>query len=147
MAAGCYLWRKSNGWISDPAKEITETARLAQKAVKFGRDDAIALAASGSALALVVGNGAAGRAGSSTRITHHRRKQGPRGGAWSRHGQPLHGCESSIQRCVSPASRTYLGYTGGPSMSRDMKRVCGGRDCWNDSYADWICAMARRDLV
>jgi TolB-like protein/class 3 adenylate cyclase len=54
MAAGCYLWRKSNGWMSDPANEIAETARLAQEAVKFGKDDAIALAASGSALALVV---------------------------------------------------------------------------------------------
>jgi hypothetical protein len=54
MAANCYLWRKSNGWMSNPPNEIAETARLAQGAVKFGKDDAIALAASGSALALVV---------------------------------------------------------------------------------------------
>jgi adenylate cyclase len=54
LAAGCYLWRKSNGWMSDVSYEIAETARLAQGAVKFGMDDAIALAASGSALALVV---------------------------------------------------------------------------------------------
>jgi len=54
LAAGCYLWRKSNGWMSDASYEIAETARLAQGAVKFGMDDAIALAASGSALALVV---------------------------------------------------------------------------------------------
>ena len=54
MAAGCYLWRKSNGWMSNAANEIAETARLAQGAMKFGKDDAIALAASGSALALVV---------------------------------------------------------------------------------------------
>jgi TolB-like protein len=54
MAASCYLWRKSNGWMSNAANEIAETARLAQAAMKFGKDDAIALAASGSALALVV---------------------------------------------------------------------------------------------
>jgi TolB-like protein/class 3 adenylate cyclase len=54
MAASCYLWRKSNGWMSNTANEIAETARLARAAVKFGQDDATALAASGSALALVV---------------------------------------------------------------------------------------------
>jgi len=54
MAASCYLWRKSNGWMSNPANEIAEAARLAQRAVEFGKDDATALAASGSALALVV---------------------------------------------------------------------------------------------
>ena len=54
MAASCHLWRKSNGWMSNAANEIAETARLAQGAMKFGKDDAIALAASGSALALVV---------------------------------------------------------------------------------------------
>ncbi len=54
MAANCYLWRKSNGWMSNPADEIAETGRLAQRAVEFGKDDAIALAGSGSALALVV---------------------------------------------------------------------------------------------
>src|SRR5581483_6080706 len=46
LAASCYLWRKSNGWMSDASYEIAETARLAQGAVKFGMDDAIALAAS-----------------------------------------------------------------------------------------------------
>ena len=50
MAASCYLWRKSNGWMSNAANEIAETARLAHGAMKFGKDDAIALAASGSAL-------------------------------------------------------------------------------------------------
>lgn len=54
MAASCYLWRKSNGWMSNQADEIAEAARLAQWAVELGKDDAIALAASGSALALVV---------------------------------------------------------------------------------------------
>jgi tetratricopeptide (TPR) repeat protein len=53
-AALCYLWGKVNGWISDTANEIAEVTRLAQRAVELGKDDAIALAASGWALAYVV---------------------------------------------------------------------------------------------
>jgi TolB-like protein/DNA-binding winged helix-turn-helix (wHTH) protein/Tfp pilus assembly protein PilF len=56
MAAHCYLWRKSSGWMSDPRHEITETARLARRALEFGNDDGMVLAASGSALALVAGD-------------------------------------------------------------------------------------------
>jgi adenylate cyclase len=55
-AALCYLWAKVNGWISDTANEIAEVTRLAQRAVELGKDDAIALAASGWALAYVVGD-------------------------------------------------------------------------------------------
>jgi len=40
----------------DREQEIAETARLARRAVVLGRDDAAALAASGFALALVVGD-------------------------------------------------------------------------------------------
>jgi tetratricopeptide (TPR) repeat protein len=54
MAASCYLWRKSNGWMSNSGNDIAEVRRLAQAAVKFGKTDAAALAASGSAQALVV---------------------------------------------------------------------------------------------
>ena len=53
-AASCYVIAKINGWISDTANEIAEVTRLAQRAVELGKDDAIALAASGYALAYVV---------------------------------------------------------------------------------------------
>ncbi len=53
-AALCYVWAKGNGWISVTANEIAEVTRLAQRAVELGKDDAIALAASGWALAYVV---------------------------------------------------------------------------------------------
>ncbi len=45
---------KINGWISDTANEIAEVTRLAQRAVELGKDDAVALAAGGWALAYVV---------------------------------------------------------------------------------------------
>ena len=50
MAAWCHLWRKANGWMIDRAQEIAEGARLARRAVELGRDDAVALTRSGSAL-------------------------------------------------------------------------------------------------
>ena len=53
-AASCYVLAKINGWISGTANEIAEVTRLAQRAVELGKDDAIALAASGYALAYVV---------------------------------------------------------------------------------------------
>ena len=53
-AAYCYVHAKANGWISVTANEIAEVTRLAQRAVELGKDDAIALAASGWALAFVV---------------------------------------------------------------------------------------------
>jgi tetratricopeptide (TPR) repeat protein len=53
-AASCYAHAKGNGWFSDTANEIAEVTRLAQRAVELGKDDAIALAASGWALAYVV---------------------------------------------------------------------------------------------
>ena len=53
-AASCYVYAKINGWFSDTAKEIAEVTRLAQRAVELGKDDTIALAASGWALAYVV---------------------------------------------------------------------------------------------
>jgi TolB-like protein len=53
-AALCYVMAKNNGWISVTANEIAEVKRLAQRAVELGKDDAIALAASGFALAFNV---------------------------------------------------------------------------------------------
>jgi TolB-like protein/class 3 adenylate cyclase len=53
-AALCYAWGKSSGWMTDPTNEIPEVARLAQRAVELGKDDSIALATSGWALAFVV---------------------------------------------------------------------------------------------
>ena len=43
MAAWCHFWRKVNGWMTDPAREIAEGARLARRAVELGKDDAVAL--------------------------------------------------------------------------------------------------------
>jgi TolB-like protein/class 3 adenylate cyclase len=67
LAALCYNWAKINGWISVTPNEMAEVKRLAQRAVELGKDDAIALAASGFALASVVrdlgvGNGLIDRA-------------------------------------------------------------------------------------
>jgi tetratricopeptide (TPR) repeat protein len=55
MAAWCYVWRKANGWVTDRAKEVAEAERLARRAVALGKDDAVALARGGHALAFVVG--------------------------------------------------------------------------------------------
>ncbi|MCI0366538.1 MAG: hypothetical protein L0219_21965, partial [Phycisphaerales bacterium] len=56
MAAGCYVWRKANGWMTDRLREIPEAARLARRSADLGRDDAVALCWSGVALAYVVGD-------------------------------------------------------------------------------------------
>jgi adenylate cyclase len=61
-AAFCYIIAKTNGWFSDTANEIAEVTRLAQRAVELGKDDAIALADSGYALAYVVRDLEAGAA-------------------------------------------------------------------------------------
>jgi TolB-like protein len=53
-AAFCYVLAKLNGWILVTPSEIAEVTRLAQRAVELGKDDAIALAAGGYALAFVV---------------------------------------------------------------------------------------------
>jgi TolB-like protein len=56
MAAWCYVRRRSDGWMTDRAQEIAETARLARQALQLGRDDAVALSRAGFALAFVVGD-------------------------------------------------------------------------------------------
>jgi adenylate cyclase len=54
MAARCYCLRKVNGWMTDPAQEITETKRLARRAAELGRDDAVALCTAGIGLAYLL---------------------------------------------------------------------------------------------
>ncbi|HKX06712.1 MAG TPA: adenylate/guanylate cyclase domain-containing protein [Stellaceae bacterium] len=54
MAAYCYVMRKVNGWMIDPANETAEAGRLTQRAVELGKDDAVALATGGWAQAYVV---------------------------------------------------------------------------------------------
>lgn len=54
MAARCYVQRKAGGWVTDPDREIAETARLARRAAELGKDDAVALGTAGFALAWVV---------------------------------------------------------------------------------------------
>ena len=56
MAAWCYFWRKVNGWTTDRQHEAAESARLAHRAVELGRDDAVALARGGHALAHLTGD-------------------------------------------------------------------------------------------
>ena len=51
MAAWCVFWRRINGWTTDYAKETAEGARLARAALDLGRNDAVALARGGHALA------------------------------------------------------------------------------------------------
>jgi tetratricopeptide (TPR) repeat protein len=53
-AARCYVQAKGEGWISVTPNEIARVKWLAQRAVELGKDDAIALAASGWALGYVV---------------------------------------------------------------------------------------------
>jgi tetratricopeptide (TPR) repeat protein len=50
FAAWCVFWRKFNGWMNDPEREIEEGARLARRAVELGKNDAIALTRGGHAL-------------------------------------------------------------------------------------------------
>jgi tetratricopeptide (TPR) repeat protein len=56
MAAWCYLWRSAHGWTTDRAEEMAETARLARRVAELGKDDAVALATGGLALAYVTGD-------------------------------------------------------------------------------------------
>jgi TolB-like protein len=56
VAARCYAWRATNGWMVDKSHEIAETSRLCQRAVDLGKDDAVALYTAGHALARVIGD-------------------------------------------------------------------------------------------
>ena len=54
MAAWCYAWRKWDSFMSDRVQETADAEFLARRATELGKDDAVALAAGGYALAFVV---------------------------------------------------------------------------------------------
>ena len=54
MAAWCHSWRKLSRWMTDLEGEVAEGTRLARRAVQFGQNNAVALAASAHALAHLV---------------------------------------------------------------------------------------------
>jgi tetratricopeptide (TPR) repeat protein len=56
MAAWCHFTRKFNGLMIDRVQEIAEGTRLVRRAVELGKDDAVALARSGHALAHLTGD-------------------------------------------------------------------------------------------
>jgi tetratricopeptide (TPR) repeat protein len=56
MASASHFWNKFNGWAIDPKETVAEGARLARRAVELGKDDAVALARGGHALANFVGD-------------------------------------------------------------------------------------------
>jgi TolB-like protein len=61
-AAWSHVWLKVNGWMSDPARQIAEGARLAHRAVELGKNDAVALTRGGHALVHLTGDHHAGLA-------------------------------------------------------------------------------------
>ncbi|WP_225121626.1 winged helix-turn-helix domain-containing protein [Bradyrhizobium sp. BRP22] len=82
LAAGCFVMRKSNGWVVDRAAETVETSRLARLGADLGRADAVALAWSAHALAQIVGDIKAGIA----LIAHALRLNPNLAVAWQRSG-------------------------------------------------------------
>ena len=56
VAAWCYVWSHVNGWTAKHAQEISEIARLARRTAELGKNDAVALAYGGIALARVAGD-------------------------------------------------------------------------------------------
>jgi tetratricopeptide (TPR) repeat protein len=56
MASACLFWTKFNGWVADRSKAMAEGARLAHRAIELGKDDAVALARGGHALANFIGD-------------------------------------------------------------------------------------------
>jgi TolB-like protein/DNA-binding winged helix-turn-helix (wHTH) protein len=55
MAAWCYVWRKINRWMIDPAQEQIDGVRLARCAIELGRDDGVALGCGGWTLGYLRG--------------------------------------------------------------------------------------------
>jgi TolB-like protein len=51
MAAWCQFSRALNGWMTDPAQDVAEATLWARRAVDSGKNDAVALARGGHALA------------------------------------------------------------------------------------------------
>jgi adenylate cyclase len=55
MCAYCYVWRKANGWATDPKQETVLAEQSSRTAARLGFDDAVALCEAGFALAFVAG--------------------------------------------------------------------------------------------
>jgi TolB-like protein/Tfp pilus assembly protein PilF len=55
-AAWCYVWRKTQGWVTSAAHDRIEAIRLARRAVELGKDDAVALSAGGITFAHMAGD-------------------------------------------------------------------------------------------
>ena len=55
MCAYCYVWRKANGWATDPKQEVVLAEQASRTAARLGFDDAVALCQAGFALAFVAG--------------------------------------------------------------------------------------------
>jgi tetratricopeptide (TPR) repeat protein len=49
MAASCHYWRKMNNWMDDRARDLAAGARLANRAMALGVNDAVALTRGGHA--------------------------------------------------------------------------------------------------
>jgi adenylate cyclase len=62
LAAVCYTWAKTNGWMSVTPHDIEKVRSLVRQAVELGKDDVIALAASGYVLAFIARELTAGAA-------------------------------------------------------------------------------------
>ena len=71
VASNCYTWAKSFGWLTDPATEIPEGARLARRALELGRDEPAILTMAGFALAYLAGDVDAGHAAIDRSLTLH----------------------------------------------------------------------------
>jgi TolB-like protein/Tfp pilus assembly protein PilF len=55
-AAFCFVLRRLNGWIVDPAQEVSEALRLTSRVAVIGRDDPTALCYAAAALAIFTGD-------------------------------------------------------------------------------------------
>ena len=146
LAAGCFLMRKSNGWMVDRAAETAETERLARLGADLGRTDAVALAWSAHALAHVVGDIKAGIA----LIDHALRLNPNLAVAWQRSGWirvyagELRGGDRAPPNCHAPqpagsadASRTqrhglrlFLSWRPRSSLPRWSDRALQMRPDW-----------------
>ncbi|MGC2079784.1 MAG: tetratricopeptide repeat protein, partial [Xanthobacteraceae bacterium] len=58
----CYVWRKTNGWLTDRVREVAEAGRLARRAIDLGADDAVALCTGGYTLTWILHDLEAGAA-------------------------------------------------------------------------------------
>ena len=60
LAARCYNWRATNGWMTDRARDVADAMQLARRAMDLGKDDAIALSMAGHTIARLAGDFEAG---------------------------------------------------------------------------------------